>query len=111
MIKITIVREDGDRIKSVSSMGHSGYAEEGNDIVCASVSVLLQNAQKTFCEILGIDTIYVVDIKQPSLSITLPKLSGEDLKMADLIMASTINGLYDLADTFPKYISIKEKRK
>ncbi|MBQ3502893.1 MAG: ribosomal-processing cysteine protease Prp [Clostridia bacterium] len=111
MIKITILREDGDRIKSVSSIGHSGYAEEGSDIVCASVSVLLQNAQKTFCEILGIDTIYAVDIKQPSLSITLPNLEGEKLKMADLIMSSTINGLYDLADTFPKYISIKEKRK
>ena len=111
MIKITIVREDGDRIKSVSSMGHSGYAEEGSDIVCASVSVLLQNAQKTFAEILGVKTQYTVNVKKPSLSITLPKLSGEKLNMADLIMKSTVNGLYDLADTFPKYINIKEKRK
>ena len=111
MIKITIVREDDDKIKSITSMGHSGYAEEGSDIVCASVSVLLQNAQKTFCEILNINTTYVVDVKQPSLSITLPRLEGEDLKMANLIMDSTVNGLYDLADTFPKYISIKEKRK
>lgn len=111
MIKITIVREDNDKVKSITSMGHSGYAEEGHDIVCASVSVLLQNAQKTFCELLHINTIYVVDIKQPSLSITLPNLEAEELKMANLIMDSTVNGLYDLADTFPKYISIKEKRK
>ena len=111
MIKITITREDDDRIKSVTSVGHSGYAEEGSDIVCASVSVLLQNAQKTFEEILNIDTFYTVDENKPSLSITLPKLTGEKLKMADLIMKSTVNGLYDLADTFPKYINIKEKRK
>ena len=111
MIKIIIEREDDDRIKSISSTGHSGYANEGSDIVCASVSVLLQNAQKTFDEILDIDTFFVLDKNKPSLSITLPKLEGEKLKMADLIMKSTVNGLYDLEDTFPKYINIKEKRK
>lgn len=111
MIKIIIEREDDDLIKSVSSRGHSGYAEEGSDIVCASVSVLLQNAQKTFEEILDINTFFVLDEHSPYLSITLPELSGEKLKMADLIMKSTVNGLYDLADTFPKHINIKEKRK
>ena len=111
MIKIIIEREDDERIKSVSSTGHSGYSSEGSDIVCAGVSVLLQNAQKTFEEILNIDTFFTLDEDKPSLSITLPKLSGEKLKMADLIMKSTVNGLCDLADTFPKHINIKEKRK
>ena len=111
MIKIIIEREDDDKLKSRTSTGHSGYAKEGSDIVCASVSVLLQNAQKTFEDILNIDTLFTLDENKPSLSITLPKLNGESLKMADLIMKSTVNGLYDLADTFPKYINIKEKRK
>lgn len=111
MIKIIINREDDDTIKSISSTGHSGYAKEGSDIVCASVSVLLQNAQKTFEEILNIETFFTLDENKPSLSITLPKLDGYESKMADLIMKSTVNGLYDLADTFPKYINIKEKRK
>ena len=111
MIKIIIEREDDDRIKSISSSGHSGYSTQGSDIVCASVSVLLQNAQKTFDEILNIDTFFTIDENKPSLSITLPSLTGEKLKMADLIMKSTVNGLYDLADTFPKHINIKEKRK
>ena len=110
MIKIIIERKD-DIIQSISSSGHSGYAEQGSDIVCASVSVLLQNAIKTFDEILNIKTFYTIDENKPSLSITLPKLSGEMFKMADLIMKSTVNGLYDLCDTFPKHINIKEKRK
>ena len=37
MIKIIVEREDDDRIKSISSMGHSGYAEQGSDIVCAKI--------------------------------------------------------------------------
>ena len=33
-----IQRSDGEYIGSVESNGHAGYAEEGQDIVCAAVS-------------------------------------------------------------------------
>lgn len=110
MIKITIVK-DCDNVTALTVEGHSGYAESGSDIVCAMVSVLTQNAEKTFEEILHIPTVFKRDENIPMLSISLPKLSGEQSKQAYLIMNSTVNGLYDIADSFPKYISIKEKRK
>ena len=37
MIKINVKRED-DVVKYIKISGHSGYAESGYDIVCASVS-------------------------------------------------------------------------
>jgi hypothetical protein len=37
MIKINVKRED-DVVKYIKISGHSGYAESGFDIVCASVS-------------------------------------------------------------------------
>ena len=110
MIKITIIKKS-DNVTAINSVGHSGYKESGSDIVCASVSVLLQNAQKTFEEILHINTNFAIDEKEPSLSISLPNLDGEKAKMAYLIMNSTANGLKDIASSFPKYIDIKEKRK
>ncbi len=110
MIKITIVK-DCENVTAISCEGHSGYSESGSDIVCASVSVLVQNAQKTFEELLHIATTYVCDTDKPYLSITLPKLEGDKLKQAYLIMNSTANGLKDIASSFPKYINIKEKRK
>ena len=110
MIKITIVK-NCENVTAISCDGHSGYADSGSDIVCASVSVLVQNAQKTLDEILHIDTHFVIDEDIPSLSITLPNLDGEKAKMAYLIMNSTANGLKDIASSFPKYITIKEKRK
>lgn len=110
MIKITIIK-DGDNVTAISCEGHSGYKESGSDIVCASVSVLTQNAQKTFEEILNINTDFKCVEDVPSLSIALPKLEGEKAKMAYLIMNSTANGLKDIASSFPKYINIKEKRK
>ena len=110
MIKITIIKS-GDNVTAISCEGHSGYKESGSDIVCASVSVLVQNAEKTFEEILHINTNFIVNEDIPNLSITLPNLEGEKAKMAYLIMNSTANGLRDIASSFPKYISIKEKRK
>ena len=110
MIKITIIK-NGDNVTAISCEGHSGYAESGSDIVCAGVSVLTQNAQKTLTELLHINTSYNVDEEFASLNLALPKLEGEQFKMATLIMNSTANGLYDLADSFPKHINIKEKRK
>ena len=110
MIKITIIK-NCDNVTAISCEGHSGYKDSGSDIVCASVSVLTQNAQKTLDEILHINTQYVCNEDIPFLSITLPELIGEKAKMAHLIMNSTYNGLKDIASSFPKYIDIKEKRK
>lgn len=110
MIKITIIKS-GDNVTAINCEGHSGYAESGSDIVCASVSVLTQNAQKTFEDILKINSNFTMDENIPSLSISLPNLDGEKAKLAYLIMNSTANGLRDIASSFPKYINIKEKRK
>lgn len=42
MIRITVKKRRG-RYQEFRSEGHAGYAEEGHDIVCAAVSVLVTN--------------------------------------------------------------------
>ena len=44
MIKITISRDDNGICKGFQCLGHAEYAEYGQDIVCAGVSVLVTNA-------------------------------------------------------------------
>lgn len=111
MISITIIR-DGEFISTIEAFGHSGYAVEGSDIVCSAVSTLVQNCEKGLKELLGIKTKYLVDVKKPYLSITLPKiLTDVERHDADVLLNSTLLGLYDLADSYPKYITIKEKRR
>ena len=39
MTRVTLFRE-GERIYGCRAEGHSGWGEEGEDIVCAAVSVL-----------------------------------------------------------------------
>lgn len=110
MIKIT-VEFAGDTIKSIQASGHSGYAESGSDIICSAVSVLTQNCEKGLKEMLSINTDFVIDEKKPYLSVTLPNnLSETKLHDSQIILKSTYLGLKDLADSYPKYINIKEKR-
>ena len=54
MITITVKKRNGNYLEFVSK-GHAGYAEEGQDIVCAAVSVLVINTVNSL--ILGLTEI------------------------------------------------------
>lgn len=43
MIKVTIYKNSNNEYVGFKSMGHAGYAEHGQDIVCAGVSALTIN--------------------------------------------------------------------
>ena len=45
----------GDKLSGVTCKGHTGYAEEGEDIVCAAVSSVVQTAVLGLMQLVGID--------------------------------------------------------
>ena len=52
MTRCEFFTED-DRITGFSVSGHSGYAEQGADIVCAAVSAVVTMAEATINDVLG----------------------------------------------------------
>ena len=111
MIKITIVKESENLI-TIEATGHSGYAESGSDIICSAVSTLTQNCEKALSEMLKIKHEFVIDEKTPYILINLSyELDKKSMHDAQIIMKSTYMGLKDLANSYPKFINIKEKRK
>ncbi|MBQ8503137.1 MAG: ribosomal-processing cysteine protease Prp [Clostridia bacterium] len=52
MIKATFYKK-GDILKGFEISGHSGYGEEGNDIICASVSSAAYMAVNTVTDVIG----------------------------------------------------------
>ena len=44
MTHVSIIKTRNGEYKGFTCIGHSGYADEGEDIVCAAVSVLVINA-------------------------------------------------------------------
>lgn len=109
MIKISVVKKNNN-IMVIEATGHSGYAEEGSDIICSAVSTLIQNLPLSLQKLLSIDAYVVCNTEKPFYSIVLPEgLSTDKMQQAQLLMQSTLLGLKDLANQFKKFIKIKEK--
>ena len=110
MINITIVKIK-QNITTIEATGHSGYAEAGQDIVCASISTLLENLINGLTEVVKVNAKYTIDESVPHLSVTLPKdLEEAKMKECQILMRSTCLGVKNVADGYSKFIKIKEKQ-
>lgn len=103
MIKI-VIKKVKDEVIALECSGHSGYAENGKDIVCSAVSTLVQNAILSLQKIANVPVNYVIDDKKAFLSINIEGVSNYD---AQIIMKSTLLGLQTLQKSYKKYIDIK----
>ena len=63
---------ENDRITGFSVSGHSGYAEAGSDIVCASVSTAVMLAEATINEVCGANAKVRVHEDDARVTLTLP---------------------------------------
>ena len=80
----------GSRITGFDAAGHSGYAEEGGDIVCAAVSVLVINAVNSLEELANEDISCTADEKTGFIQCTFNK---EISAQGTLLMDSLVLGL------------------
>lgn len=88
--------------------GHTGYAEEGSDIVCSAVSAITQTAAMGITEVLGICA--GLDISEGSLYLILPDdTAQEDFEKAGIILDTMAMGLRSIAATYGDYINISER--
>ena len=69
---------EGSRIVSFEVQGHSGYAPEGEDIVCAAVTSAVRLAECAVNDVLGLEAAVKVRQKDAYLSLKLPAKPGSD---------------------------------
>lgn len=84
---------------SVEIKGHSGYADIGNDIVCASVSVLIQT--------LMVHMELVADYYKTHISNGYAWLYGKGT-LAMLSYDTMMTGFRLIAEAYPEYVSLKD---
>ena len=107
MTRIT-VHFRGDRIVGFTAKGHSGFAERGEDIVCAAVSALTQTAYLGICE-------YVTDkaeaeMKDGELRLMLPEgLEQAEAERAELILGTMLLGLRSVEENYSDYLKISKR--
>ena len=96
---------DGDRITGFSVSGHSGYAEAGEDIVCAAVSAAVEMAEITINDICGAKAKTRVKEEQARISLTLP-VSCDEEETVQAVLTGMMVYLCSLRDTYPDYIEV-----
>lgn len=107
MVNVKFSTVDG-KFVGVECAGHCEYADEGEDVVCAALSSVVQTAVLGIMRILGINIGYETDEESGYLKAILPKsMTKADAHDADLILRTAYLGVSDLHETFSDFISLE----
>ena len=106
MTKVEIFNQGG-RINGFSVSGHSGYAEEGSDIVCAAVTTAVKFAECTINDALGDHANTRVKEDEPRITLTLPAVC-DDEDAVQAVLTGFVLTMCSLRDDYPDYIEVME---
>ncbi len=107
MTRIIIRKSKNGEYKGFTCKGHSGFAARGEDIVCASISVLVINTVNSLEELAGEDMEVVADSSVGTIRCRLKKPLSEK---GELLMESMILGLSHIAEQYgEQYLTLKFK--
>ena len=106
MTKVEIFRKNGNIIGYKAS-GHSGYSEQGSDIICSAISTSLQMTLIGIQEILKLKVDF--KINGGFLDVDLKNISQNKLTQTNILTESMAIFLKELTKQYPKYIRLVEK--
>ncbi len=113
MIKITFLKRDGVYY-GFREVGHAGYDESGNDIVCAAVSAMTMLVVNAIEVSYASDVIYNIDDSTADVEVlalgALPE-NGEDenkqYAIAGLLQSYYLQ-LVDMTEDYYEYLDVEE---
>ena len=107
MVTVTFRRDSRNRLSSVFAKGHAGWAESGQDIVCAAVSAILQAACAGLQEHAKVD----IDMRRNAgeLSFALPEEVRDDAAVVAIARTAEIS-IEQIASQHPAHVAAKIER-
>ena len=96
-----------DRINGFAISGHSGYGEEGSDIVCAAISAVVTMAEATINDVCGAKAKVRVREENASIRLTLPAACDEE-EAVQAVLTGLMLTLISMRDDYPDYIEVLE---
>lgn len=100
---------EGSRIVSVDVRGHSGFAEEGADLICNTVVSALQVLECTVNDVLGLAAAVKIEPEVPHISLHLPGgLSELDEYTCQNLLTGMMVYLTGLRQQYPEYLTVME---
>ncbi|MGL4606464.1 MAG: ribosomal-processing cysteine protease Prp [Eubacteriaceae bacterium] len=110
MISVRLSKEN-HVIHEICVSGHAGFANEGEDIICAAVSVLTISILNGLSEIVGRKDLSEV-VKDGFTSFKLPKAANEIEQIkSDTLIETFLLGIHGIKEAYANYIEIIEIEK
>lgn len=108
MINVHIHRNNGNDIYGFQLSGHANFAEEGEDIVCSAVSILVLNTIN--CIECFTEENFECEAEEENggfINFLLPEIkTGKKCHDAQLLLKAMVHGLMDIKKEYQKYITI-----
>ncbi len=108
MTKISLKSDELFFCSGISVSGHSGYADEGSDIVCAYISSACELLMSILIDSMGLDIETEINAEKASITLSV-SVTEKNISAKDTIK-SVMNGfllqMNELAKQYPKFVSI-----
>jgi uncharacterized protein YsxB (DUF464 family) len=102
------IKKNNNQFVYVECLGHTGYGEVGSDILCASISSLVQGCALGIKKVVKLD----IDIQTNNdgyYKFTIPfNLTKEQLDAVNVLVNTLIECLLDLQKGYSKYMKLEE---
>jgi len=95
-----VVKQNNELIQSIEIKNHAGFAESGNDIVCAAISSIVFGALNALDQFGLADDDYVIE--DAYIKIVL-----NDNEVFQIVVKTMIIQLQTIQESYPDYIQIK----
>ena len=105
---------EGSRLESFEVKGHSGYAQEGEDIVCAALSAMTMLIVNTVEVSYASDVEYTIDEDTADITVKVPAVLdlSEENEAKRFAIGGLIQGyfiqLMDMLEDYYDYLSVEE---
>lgn len=99
----------GSRLTGFEVKGHSGYAPQGEDIVCAAITSAVRLTECAVNDVLGLEASVKVREKDASITLKLPASLGQtNESTCQTLLAALMVHLLQLSEEHPDHISVLE---
>lgn len=100
--------KDSEDLVGFSLSGHTGYADYGKDIVCASLSSISQSTVVGLTQVLGLKCAVERNDKKGILKLRLPKDIGAETKAKAKVLLDTMYlSICQLENGYPSNIKME----
>jgi uncharacterized protein len=106
VVEVEVRRDSRQRLSSLFASGHAGWADAGQDVVCAAVSAILQAAWLGLAEVANVPL--EAHKEEGNLTLRWPKFARDD-RALQAIVGTAERSIDALARQYPEHVRLRRQ--